>query len=366
MAMAGLCLAQHAAGLAVSVLATFRDGTGRDLADNLERQGVKVTLIGPAQGGLARHPQLTPALRDAVASVDVVHAHGLWEEIQFQAARAATAAGKPYVITPHGMLTPWSLGQKRLKKSIYLAFRLKRVLNHAAAIHYTTAHERDQSASVGLKPPAIVEPLGVDLSEFQNLPARGAFRAKHNLADRKLIVFLGRIHPGKGVEYLVPALAKMKRTDAMLAVVGPDSGGFQRTIERMIEEHQLQQRVIFTGMLRDRDKIEALVDADVFALPSEHENFGLVVIESLACGTPVVVSDGVAIAGEVKQARAGSVVHLNVPDSLSSALDGWLDDTGRNEAGERGRAYVFEHFDWTTIGRHWVEHYGQLSKGRPS
>ncbi|MEO6437148.1 MAG: glycosyltransferase, partial [Tepidisphaeraceae bacterium] len=144
MAMAGLCKAQRDAGLEVTALATWRAGDGRDIADDLGHHGVPVTLVGPARGPLASHRHLSATLRATVAGADIVHAHGLWEDVQHHAARIARSLGRPYVITPHGMLTPWSLGQKRLKKFIYLALRLRKTLNRAAALHYTSEHEREQ------------------------------------------------------------------------------------------------------------------------------------------------------------------------------------------------------------------------------
>jgi glycosyltransferase involved in cell wall biosynthesis len=365
MAMAGLCRAQREAGLEVTALATWRAGEGRDIADELDHHGVHVTLIGPARGPLASHRHLASTLRGMIEAAEVVHAHGLWEDVQHHAARIARALHRPYLITPHGMLTPWSLGQKRLKKSIYLALRLRRTLSRAAAIHYTSAHERDASAAVGLKPPAIVEPLGVDLREFQTLPQKGTFRAKHPvLAGRKVVMFLGRLHPGKGMEYLVPAFARVRDRDAMLVAVGPDSGGFRATIERQIEQLGVSGHVLFTGMLRGRERIEALVDADLFALPSEHENFGISVVEALACGTPVIISDGVAIHHEIAAAGVGSVVKSDAK-LLADEIDRWLGDESLrlSAGGERARAFVWERFDWSKVAARWVGHYRSLSSG---
>src|SRR5690242_4749234 len=126
MAMAGMCKAQRDAGLDVSVVATFRDGQGRDIADDLNAHGITVTLVGPAHGPLSNHPQLAATLRGVIRNCDVAHTHGVWEQIQHDAAGICLQVGKPYIITPHGMLTPWSLGQKWLKKKIYMTMRLRR------------------------------------------------------------------------------------------------------------------------------------------------------------------------------------------------------------------------------------------------
>ena len=205
-AMAGLAKAQRGAGLDVAVLATWRKGASNDVGDDLTHTGIHVTRVGPARGPLARHRQIAPALRAEMQQADVVHIHGLWEEVQHQAARVARKLGRRYIITPHGMLTPWSLRQKWLKKKIYMSLRLGRDLRQASAIHYTTAMERDLVAPLKLAPPAIVETLGVELQEFENLPAKGSFRGKHQqLNNKRIMLFLGRLHPGKGMEYLIPS-----------------------------------------------------------------------------------------------------------------------------------------------------------------
>src|SRR5438067_7857150 len=129
--------AQAGAGLRVSLLATFREGAKPEVQAMLD-EGVEVELIGPASGPLQRHPSLWEKVQEHVAQSDVVHIHTVWEEIQHLAAREASRRSIPYVVTPHGMLTSWSLHQKWLKKRIYLAWRLRGMLDRATAIHYTT------------------------------------------------------------------------------------------------------------------------------------------------------------------------------------------------------------------------------------
>src|SRR5207253_7097004 len=158
-----------------------------------------------------------------------------------------------------------------------LALRARTNLNRAAAIHYTTPVERDWCARLNLKPPAIVEPLGINLSEFEHVPPRGAFRAHYpQITGKKIVMFLGRIHAGKGLELLIPAMAKLKDPAAMLVIVGPDDN-FRHETDALIAQHALADRVIYTGLLTGVDRLSALADADLLALPSYHENFGLVV-----------------------------------------------------------------------------------------
>jgi len=360
-AVAGMVRAQLSAGIEASIIATWKNPFDSTLADGLKQGGVMIDMVGPTHGPLYRHPQLQSRLEKQIAEVDVVHIHMMWEEIQHLAARLARGREVPYVMTPHGMLTHWSLSKKRWKKRLYLAWRMNAHLTKAAAIHYMTDAERDNLAIANLPAASLTIPLGVNLSEFEQLPPRGQFRRRHpQMGDRPVIAFMGRIHPGKGLEYLVPALARLSSTEAILLVIGPDSRGFRRTIEAMIAEHNLQDRVIFTGMLRGTDRVAALVDADLFALPSDHENFGVVVIEALAAGLPVVVSEHVPMHRLICEAGVGSTVS-QTPPALAAELDRWLsDDRLRTSATERAIPFVHQHYDWTSIARRWVLAYRHL------
>lgn len=364
--LVALARAQQRAGLAVGVFTTFLHGSADGTAERLRADGIDVTEIGPAAPPLQRHPAIAPRLRETVASHDIVHIHALWEDVQHQAARVARALAKPYVITPHGMLDPWSLNQSKWKKRIYLALRLRPNLNAASAIHYTSEIERDLAGPLGLKPRTIVEPNGVDLAEFENLPPCGAFRAKHSmLADggaqrRPIVLFLGRLHPKKGLDLLVPAFAQAAPADAVLAIVGPDADGYADEVRAMAKQHGVVDRVLFTGMLRGRERVEAFVDSDLFALPSYQENFGVAVVEALAAGTPVVISDQVNIHREIAAAGVGGVVPTKV-DALAQELGRWLgDEPRRHAAAERARPFVWQKYDWNEIARRWREHYRTL------
>jgi glycosyltransferase involved in cell wall biosynthesis len=366
-ALVGLAEAQHRAGLDVSVMATWQIRSGFALADRLRAAGVKVELIGQAYGKLSRHPDLAAAVDRAVASADMLHVHALWEEIQHQAARAAQRRGVPYVVTPHGMLAPWSVAQgrwvHRWGKRAYLALRLRRNLDRAAAIHFTTPAERDLVAPMRLKARALVEPVGIAFSEFADLPQRGLFRARYpQLGNRPMVLFLSRLSPQKGLDVLIPAFARLK-DDAMLVLAGPDYDNYGESVRRWVAEHGLQDRVIFTGMLHGVERVQAFRDADVFVLPSHHENFGIVVAEAMAAATPVVISREVNIWQEVVDAGAGAAVPGGAVDALAAELKRWLDDSAmRQAAGQKARAFAQSHYDWGRIARNWVGHYAALAR----
>jgi len=364
-ALVGLAEAQRRAGLDVSVIATWQIKTGFPLAERLQAADVKVELIGQAYGKLSRHPDLAAAVDRAVAGADVVHVHALWEEIQHQAPRAAQRRGVPYVVTPHGMLAPWSRAQggwvHRWGKRAYLLLRLRRNLDRAAAIHFTTPAERDLVAPMRLRPPSIVEPVGIDFSEFEQLPPRGLFRERYpQLRDRQMVLFLSRLSPQKGLDVLIPAMIRVN-DDALLVVAGPDYDSYGQRVRGWVSELLLQDRVIFTGMLHGAERIQALRDADLFVLPSHHENFGIVVAEAMAAGTPVVISREVNIWQEVVAAGAGAAVRSGDDQELAAELRRWLADPAiRDAAGEKARAFARSHYDWNRIAKNWVDHYAAL------
>ena len=363
LALLGLASAQARAGLDVSVVATWSRGATQEVAQGLRAAGVRVTLVGPATWPLARHPRLPEVVKGAVADADVVHVHALWEEIQHRAARAAQAAGVPYIIRPCGMLDPWSLSQRRLRKRLYLAWRLRKDLDQAAALHFTSDLERDLAAPLKLVPRRIVEPNGVDITEFEPLPEPGAFRRRWpQIADRLIVLFLGRVHPKKGLDLLVRAMARLDRRDVVLVIAGPGEAQDRASLDASIQREKVEDRVIQTGILRGRDRVAALADADLFVLPSYQENFGLAVVEAMAAGTAVIVSDQVNIYRDVLAAGAGGVVKTTV-DSIAAELPRWLDDQHlRDLSGRRGAALARERFDWNTIARRWSSHYANLAR----
>jgi glycosyltransferase involved in cell wall biosynthesis len=364
-ALLGLVQAQKVAGLDVAVASTFLRGESPAAAAELRERGIPVELIGPAFRSLRWHRRIAPVLDHLVPQADIIHIHALWEEINHRAAVLSRRASVPYLVTPHGMLTRWSLGQSRRKKQLYLKWRMRAHLDAASAVHYTTEAERD-AGELQLNVPTIVEPLGVDLTEFESLPPPGTFRRKFpQTRSRPLVVFLGRIHPGKGLELLVPAFARAQVGDAMLVIVGPDSEGYRATVEQTVRQHGLQDRVLFTGMLRGPERVAALADATLFALPSFHENFGVAIIEALAAGVPVIISDEVNIHREIAAAGVGGVVGTQV-EPLAAELTRWLNDSAlRGDAARKARPFIWQHYDWNRIARRWAAHYEMIVGKRP-
>jgi len=306
-------------------------------------------------------------LRDNVGTYDIVHLHGLWLHPTWAAARACLAAGKPYVVTPHGMLDRWSLSQKRWKKGPYLRWIESKTLRHAAAIHGATQEELDDGRLERWNSSVFVVPLGLPRSAYADLPDPSSFAARFPaLAHRRIILFLGRLHPVKQPEVVIEAFHRISRdiTDTWLVMAGPADATYLRTLQTLVESLGIGSRVLFTGMLRDRAIQEAYRAASVFVLPSGHENFGVAVAEAMAAECPVIVSDRVGLAPTILQVEAGLVTPPEV-EATAHAMRALLRDASlRLSMGRNGRRFVLEQLTAEKVARDLVDLYEDILSGR--
>ncbi|HXF52407.1 MAG TPA: glycosyltransferase [Dehalococcoidia bacterium] len=308
---------------------------------------------------LAYSPALTRALDELAPSVDVVHIHMLFQYPQFAAFRAARRAGVPYVVTPHGALDPHLRRRSRLLKALTDLLWQRRMLDGAAALHFTTADEARLVSDLGFRAPTVVAPNGIRWASFQRLPSGRAFREWYlGGHDGPVVMNLGRLSHKKGLDILVRAFARAarERSDAVLALVGPDDEGLTPRLRSLAASEGVADRIVFVGMLAGEEKRAALAAADVWALPSHTENFGLAVVEAMAAGKAVVISPAVNLASEISAAGAG-LVRPQTPDAFAVALSELLADPGRREAlGRRARAFA-RRYDWSAVAPAWAALY---------
>lgn len=304
-------------------------------------------------------------LRSKLQDFDVVHIHGLYRFPQAAAAHYARVHRVPYLIRPHGSLDPFLYNRRknRLVKRAYEHLVERRNLDQAAAIHFTSQEEMDLTSLLNLKAMGVVVPNGLDLAEYRDLPERGRFRERYGLGDKKIILHLGRINFKKGLDILVGAFARLakSREDVQLVLAGPDNEGFGVRVKGWLTERGVEDKAVFTGMLQGEEKLEVLVDADVFALPSYTENFGIAVVEAMASGLPVVISDRVNICREVEEAGAGLVTTCNERD-VAEAISVLLEDCyTRQVMGEAGKALVRRCYDWDSLVWRLMDTYRRVS-----
>ena len=176
-----------------------------------------------------------------------------------------------------------------------------------------------------------------------------------------LVLFLGRLHPKKGLELLIQSFADAAPPEAVLAIVGVGDTNFEQKLRRNAAACGLEDRVKFVGFLQGRDRIAAYVDSTVFVLPSYSENFANTVIESLAAGTPVIVSDQVNLHNEIASAKVGSVVPTN-QGALSAEIRSWLKGDRRRELAVANARNFLKAYDLEVIATRWMERYRLLSR----
>lgn len=284
---------------------------------------------------------------------DLIHLHGIWAPQIHVAAKTARKLGFPYIISPRGMLEPWSLEQKKWKKWLAMALYQRNDLKRAVALHATAATEAEQFRRLGFRQRIIELPNGVILPE--SLPPQGLHADGYHRA-----LFVSRIHKKKGLLELVEAWGRVRPQGWKMEIVGTDADGYQVVVEQAVREYDLGQDFIFSGPLMDERKWEAYRRADLFILPTYSENFGIVVPEALYAGVPVITTKGTPWQ-ELQTHRCGWWIDIGVEplvDALREALA--LSDSERAEMGVRGRDLVNTFYTWPALGQGMAEAYRTL------
>lgn len=362
-AVTDLTRAQAAAGHRVVVLTTDALGPGERVPAAQETiDGVAVTRVRNCSAALRDRLNLSTPRGIAPAAarlirdhaIDAVHCHELRTVEALRVAPVANRLGVPLVVSPHGTL-PYDTGRgsvKRLWDRLFAARLLPRV---DRVIALTAAEASDARAvwsrwGVGLPDGRIsVVPNGVHLDDFAALPPGEGFRARWNLGDGPVVLFLGRLHERKGAQFLIPAFAQARDAapDARLVIAGPDEG-MLAALQGLAAAHGVAPQVTFTGMLAGDERLAALSAADVFALPAVGEGFSMAVLEALACGLPVILTPGCHFP-EAEQAGAGVVVERAVAP-LAGALRALLSDVDRRaEMSRAARALVERCYTWPQV-----------------
>lgn len=299
----------------------------------LRETSLHVHALGVGLTNYRYSPKLLPWLRENRSRFDCIVVNGLWQYLSFAAWRAFAASGTPYFVFPHGMLDPWfkvTYPRKHLKKWLYWPWADYRVLRDAAAVIFTSEEERLQARkSFWLyRARERISPLGIEPFTTNAENARELFLNRFpQLRGKPFLLFLGRLHPKKGCDLLIDAFGP-RRDNATLVLAGPDQIGWRRELEQRIAGLRMGDAVVFTGMLEGEVKHGALAAAEAFVLPSHQENFGLSVVEALAAGVPVLISNRVNIWREIESDAAGYIENDDA-DGVRRLLTRWF-DTGES------------------------------------
>nr|WP_235927060.1 glycosyltransferase [Gloeocapsopsis dulcis] len=308
---------------------------------------------------------LTNWLQQHLYDYDLLHIHAIFSYPSTIGMAIARQHNHPYLVSPHGLLNRWSLKQQALKKQIYLKLIEQRNLNSSKAVHFTAFAEAQETASLKLIAPSSVIPLGIT-SPAVIFKAREKLRQKLKLSDSQpILLFLGRIHPKKGLDLLIPALANLRGYQFSLVIAGEGSPDYEQEVHRLIEYHNLSDRTYWLGFVSGVEKDIVLQGSDLFVLTSYSENFGIAVLEALAAGLPVLISDEVALSEVVRQHQVGYVTSLDIrhiSEALNQALAG---ETNLQQMGDWGRQLILEKYTWDRIASNLSEVYTAILKREP-
>jgi glycosyltransferase involved in cell wall biosynthesis len=330
------------------------------LASALTEMGIEVGLWAADQS-VARTPflpersavrRLTGTELEALndfGRADILHDNGMWLPHNHRIANLAARYDIPRLVSTRGMLEPWALNHKWVKKRLAWWLYQRRDLKQADCHHATAEREGRNVQSLELDVPVRVIPNGVDLPELDFRPQRKR--------DRKKALFLGRIYPVKGLPMLIKAWAQVRPHGWYLQIAGPDEGGHLNAVKNEILAAGLNETISFMGHVSGPTKRAAFFDADLFVLPSYSESFGMAIAEALAHGLPVLTTTG-APWPMLQQYGCGWWVNATVDGIADGLRQSTSSDSETLQAmGRKGREFVKAEYRWEAIARRFIATY---------
>lgn len=354
-------------GFQVDIVTTDDDGSGHldvALGKPLIENGVCYRYFRRQTDFYTASWPLTKWLAKNVSNYDLVHIHALFSYSMLPAAYFARRANVPYIIRPLGTLNRWGIANRRaFLKQISLLLIEKPLLFRAARLHFTSMQERIEAAEAGLDLPFKILPLGINLQIFSDLPEPHTFYAQYpQLHGKKILLFLSRIDLKKGLELLLAATALITQTrnDFVLFIAGDGEEDYKAQLKQRSFELKIDDNIIWGGFLSGIPKLAAMAAADIFVLPSYSENFGIAVVEAMAAGLPVIISDQVGIHNEIDTAKAGIVTKCD-SDILSSSIQQLLNNNQLcQEMGQNGQRLAQEQFSLEAMSDGLIQLYRQV------
>lgn len=310
--------------------------------------------------------KMRKSLAESIHEYDIVHITSVFLSASTCGSYYARKNNIPYIISPRGALMKETIeGKNTLLKKLYLNLIEKRNLRESSGIHFTVRDEKQEYESLGLPLPSpIIIPNGLEPEEFDLDVEKGKFRKEHNIPeDKKIILFLSRINWKKGLDTLILSFKKVleEYEDAVLVIAGgDDKDGYRSKVKEMVKENGLEDDVKFVGMVLDEDKVSVYQDADIFALPSYSENFGIVVAEAMYFGLPVVTTPNVGISNIVKDYKAGFVVDKDESKVSNAMLKILENENLFNKMSKNGKKAADKEFSMDSVANKWIKTYNDI------
>ena len=358
-----LCEALAAEGVRVRVLTTnagLPDWPAAGLGTPILQGGVEVIRYPvDRQGGAIRSRALEQALPEALAGSQLLHLSAIWQPLGLPLQRAALAHGIPVLHSLRGALGPYSLSRGWWKKLPYLLLLERPLLQRAAGLHVTSRQEAQELDWLRLRAPRQLLPNPLDLSQLRPDPElRQRWRQRLAIpAGTPLLLVCGRQHHKKGLDLLPALLASQRHQPWRLLLVGGDDDGSGAALRRDLQRRGLGERLLLEPTMPAADLVGVYNAADLLLLPSRHENFGNVVVEALACGCAVLISDRTGVGADLLEAAPrgfGAVLPRRV-GPWRDWLGAWLRQPQR--AGEAAANWAGEHYGQQAVARRAIELY---------
>ncbi len=304
----------------------------REFATWGRASSLAIHMLGPKAGRYGYTRNFIPWIASNARKFDCVIVHGLWQYISQATWRVLRHQRTPYFVYPHGGLGLWfrrAYPLKHVKKALYWRLVEHRVMRDARAVFYACDEERLQAGQLfhPYRCNEVIINFGISRPAGDPAEQRRAFLARFpELGDRRLLVHLGRIHPMKACDLVIEAFPSVARDDPRLhlVIVGPDETGWKAELQQRADALGIGSRITWTGLLVGDEKWGALHAAEAFAFPSHFESFGVAVVEAMACGLPVLISDQVPIWREIEADRAGFIASDDV-EGAGRLLRTWLE-----------------------------------------
>jgi len=304
------------------------------------------------------------ALTEKGSTFNVLHQHSLWLAISRVTNRWRDTFSRPTIVAPHGTLEEYALARSRWKKKLALWGYEMENLKHATCLHATSIEEAQSFRNFNLKNPIAVIPNGVPAECLNKKGDAARFRSRFSIpSDKRLLLFLSRIDPKKGLPILFKAIEQLgKELEEWILVVAGFEGvsGYQGELERLGARLKISKKIIFTGPLFGQGKDDVFAASDVLVLPTHSEGFGIIVIDALAAGVPVLTTHG-APWEELISHDCGWWVEAN-EQGIYNALQDAINRPKQEliEMGTRGRLLVEKKYTWIQVTQMTIELYGWL------
>ncbi len=321
------------------------------LTNNKEKEDVYLDFPSTKFNFWSYSDELTKYLSSNTSEIDILHLHGVFMHAHYTSSRIAQNNNIPYIVSPHGMLEPWHLKDKQLKKSVYLKLFLNSLLAKSKIIHAITPFEKENLYKLTGHKNIIEIPNFIHYSKLPN-------DLSYN-PEEEYLLFLSRLHSKKGLDILIQSMSQIENKKIKLKIVGTENS-YSNDLKKLSKKLGVEHRIDFLGSIYGNEKYNLFANAKAFVAPSYSEAIGMVNLEAAACKTPVITSFNTGISPEWN--NNGGIMIKPSTEQLTSALNiaaNWTVDE-RMQRGKQLSDFVMNNYSWEKKGYLWDELYNSI------